>query len=393
MYKYLTSIATIIIILFVCIMSIITPDKDVSDLEGRKLQELPLPNIIINDDFNRNAYIYELLNGDMFKKWDSYFSDNFFKREYLVNSFTNIQNFLNKKYINDVYLGKDDYIFSLGSLQNNSINNCTDYFETFADRFINSQVYIVNLPQKNMVYENNLPIDNYKSGLNIYMDNFLCNISSDKLNLLDCRSVINDKKNYFYKTDHHWNMNGTYEAYKYIINNIFINYNEIGNAKDKDEFKIKSYKNYFVGTDGRKVGQLVKGAEDLDIYYSNDFDNYKVYNQDGKFQLLHEEYLNKEKFNNDYMVYLGGDNPIVKIENTNSSNDLKIAMIGDSMDNSLVPLMASHFKELYSYDLRHYKEDIINELDNINPDIIILIGLSSNFLNGSDSEIFKWNLN
>lgn len=393
MYKYLTSIATIIIILFVCIMSIITPDKDVSDLEGRKLQELPLPNIIINDDFNRNAYIYELLNGDMFKKWDSYFSDNFFKREYLVNSFTNIQNFLNKKYINDVYLGKDDYIFSLGSLQNNSINNCTDYFETFADRFINSQVYIVNLPQKNMVYENNLPIDNYKSGLNIYMDNFLCNISSDKLNLLDCRSVIDDKKNYFYKTDHHWNMNGTYEAYKYIINNIFINYNEIGNAKDKDEFKIKSYKNYFVGTDGRKVGQLVKGAEDLDIYYSNDFDNYKVYNQDGKFQLLHEEYLNKEKFNNDYMVYLGGDNPIVKIENTNSSNDLKIAMIGDSMDNSLVPLMASHFKELYSYDLRHYKEDIINELDNINPDIIILIGLSSNFLNGSDSEIFKWNLN
>lgn len=394
-YKYLTSIVTIVIVLFVGAMSIITPDKDISDLEGRQLQELPIPSKIINEGFNRSAYLYELLTGDMFKKWDSYFSDHIFSRDKIVNSFTYIQSNLDKKYINGAFLGKSDYIFSLNTISNteeSQLIESANYFEEFANRFKNSKTYLVNLPHKDMVYAHNLPISNYKSAISSSLDTIISNINSENINVLDFGNVINNNEELFYKTDHHWNMNGTFQAYDYIINNIKSDFEELSKAKSKDEFNIKTYENYFVGTDGRKVGQLVNSTEDIDVYYSKDFENYKVYNQDGEFKLLHEEFLDKEKFNNDYMVYLGGDNPEVKIENTKSSNDLKIVMIGDSMDNPLVPLMAGHFKELYSYDLRYYKEDIIKTIDNINPDMILLIGLSHNFVNGPNSEIFKWSI-
>ena len=394
-YKYITSIATIGIVLFVSAMSIITPDREISDLEGRQLQLLPTPGKIINEGFNKNAYLYELLTGDMFKKWDSYFSDHIYNRDMIVSTFTDIQGNMDKKYVNGAFLGKDNYVFSptqVMEVQDSTYIQSANYFNNFAERFDKSNTYIVNLPKKEMVYADNMPIDNYKSGVSVGIDEMLSNIDKDKIEVLDFRSVINKDDNLFYKTDHHWNMNGTYKAYEYIINSLRNDFKEVGSPKSKDEFEIKKYENYFVGTDGRKVGQLVKEAEDIELYYSDDFKNYNVYNQDGEFELLQDKFLDEEKFNNDYMVYLGGDNPELMIENTRSNNDLKIVMIGDSMDNPLVPLMAGHFKKLYSYDLRSYQDDIIKTVEEINPDIIMLIGLSPNFIDGAKSEIFKWDI-
>lgn len=392
-YKYITSIATIGIVLFISIMSIITPDRETSDLEGRTLQIFPSPSNIIDEGFNKNAYLYELLTGDMFKKFDNYFSDQIYNRDTIVSTYSDVQGSLDKKYINGAFLGDDNYIFSpaqLGQLQENAYIESANHFNNFAYKFDESKIYMVNLPRKEMVYEDNMPIDEYKSAINIGIDKLIDNIDKHKIDVLDFRNIINQDDNLFYKTDHHWNMNGTYKCYEYIINNLNNDFKEVENSKSKDEYEIITYENYFVGTDGRKVGQLVEKAEDIDVYYSEDFKYYNVYNEDGKFNLLHDKYLDKEKLNNDYMVYLGGDNPEIKIENTKSNNDLKIVMIGDSMDNPLVPLMASHFNELYSYDLRHFNEDIIKTIEDINPDIIMLIGLSDLFLSGEESEIFKW---
>ena len=67
-------------------------------------------------------------------------------------------------------------------------------------------------------------------------------------------------------------------------------------------------------------------------------------------------------------------------------------MIGDSMDNPLVPFMGIHFNEVHSFDLRSYNEDIIKSIEDINPDIIMCIGLSTSIIDAQESEIFKWNL-
>lgn len=393
-YKYITSIVVVVVTLSISIISIVIPDKEISELEARELQEVPLPNKLISEDFNRNAYIYELLTGDMFKKWDNYFSDHILNRDKIVSAYTAIQEILDKKYVNGAFLGKDDYIFSTSTVMgvsNEDLKNSADYFNDFANKFKNSETYIVNLPSKSMVYEDKMPIDNYVSPDNEYIDEVLSNIDNN-VNVLDFRSIISSDEDLYYKTDHHWNMTGTYKAYNYIINNIEKKFEMVGRPKSKDEFDIEIYEKYFVGTDGRKVAQLVKDGENIEIYNNEDMINYKVRGRRTKDKLIHREYLSEEKLNNDYDVYLASDNPEVIVENMNSNNDLKIVMIGDSMDNPLVPLMAFHFREIYSYDLRYYKEDIISKIDQINPDIIMLIGLSEHFIKGENSRVLKWNI-
>ncbi|MGL5245552.1 MAG: hypothetical protein ACRC7R_10300, partial [Sarcina sp.] len=91
---------------------------------------------------------------------------------------------------------------------------------------------------------------------------------------------------------------------------------------------------------------------------------------------------------NNYSMYIDGDNPEVIVRNLKSNNNLKIVMIGDSMDNPLIPLMADYFHTIYSYDLRHYNKSIIEKINEIKPDIVMLIGLSEGFID-ENSKVFN----
>ncbi|MBQ3421817.1 MAG: hypothetical protein IJH34_09115, partial [Romboutsia sp.] len=145
-YKYMTSVGVIGIVVFVGIMSILTPDKETSELDGRTLQTLPS----IKWNFK------ETLDGSFFKEWDSYFSDHIFKRDTIVNAYSSIQDTLDKKYVNGVYLGEDEYVFTLNEVKgmtDSKLENSAEHFNKIADKFSNAKSYLVNLPQKSMIYE------------------------------------------------------------------------------------------------------------------------------------------------------------------------------------------------------------------------------------------------
>ena len=76
------------------------------------------------------------------------------------------------------------------------------------------------------------------------------------------------------------------------------------------------------------------------------------------------------------------------MENTESNNGLTIVMIGDSMDNPLIPLVAENFNKIYSFDLRYYKDNLNEKLHEINPDIILINGLQGKILK-NDFKITK----
>lgn len=112
-----------------------------------------------------------------------------------------MQGSLNEKYVKGAFLGEDNYIFSTTNIicvQDYTFIESTNYFNDFMN-------------------------------------------------------VVNKDEKLFYKTDYHWNMNGTYKAHEYIINSLNSNFKEIGNSKLKDEFNTSKYEKYFVDTDGRKV--------------------------------------------------------------------------------------------------------------------------------------------
>ena len=156
-YKYITSILIIGFILTISIMSIITPDKEISEVEGRTLQQPPTPKNI-ND---KNLYKEEIMNGQLFIKWDNYFSDHIYNRNEMVDVYTKLQARLNKKYINEVYIGKDGELIKSSNYNDyneNELKERADNFNEFAKVFKESKNYIATIPNKNHAYENKMPI-------------------------------------------------------------------------------------------------------------------------------------------------------------------------------------------------------------------------------------------
>lgn len=393
-YKNISSIGVILIIVIISISSLITTDKEISELEARKLQLMPTINNLVNKEktHNFNAYIYEVLTGALFTKWENYFSDHIYLRNKMVDTYTFIQSKLNKKYINDVYLGSDGYFLSNTNpkgITDNKLKEIGEYFNSIAEEFDKSKIYMVNLPHKSTVYENNMPIKDYKSLSRVYINKLWSNIDKDKIEIIDIDNIFNNEYDLFYKTDHHWNMNGAWKAYEYIIDELSKEFIEIHQAKTKDFYNIETYEECFIGSDGRRVKQFVRKMDNIEVYRHKNIDDYKVWINDDEGEFFYESNLKKDMFSG-YGIYLNGDNAEVVIENAKSINDLSIVVIGDSMDNKLIPLLAPHFYKIYSYDLRLYKEDLNNTIKNINPDIIMFNGLTNHYI---DSELKIFNIN
>ncbi|WP_042271235.1 hypothetical protein [Faecalimicrobium dakarense] len=177
-YKYTTSILVIGFTLFVGVMSILTPDKLTSQQEGRTLQPLPK-----GETFEEGSYKKELLNGEAFKKWDNYFSDHIYGRSKLVNTYTDMQMSLGKKYINGIYLGEDNELIksdNYGMYDEEYRTKRAQHFNKFADRFSNAKAYLVNIPNKNYAYEEKMPIKDFKSGQSIFIGDILNKIDKEK---------------------------------------------------------------------------------------------------------------------------------------------------------------------------------------------------------------------
>lgn len=388
-YRYSTSIAVLLIIFMFQSLSVLKQDIKFSMLEGRTLQAMPSKELYVTDEneYDEKEFVKSIMNGEYFRKWDRYFSDQTVLRETLVNQYTRIQKNNDKKYINGVYLGEDEYLFSIPNLDYDyvDIEERINHFNSLQDEFISSKIYIAVYPSKDMLYPELVPIKGYISEEKKYLDKILQGLDSNKIKALDFYDVAKGKSDLYYKTDHHWNMDGTYLGYKSIIELMSKEFTEIGLPKDEGYYNINTFEKHFVGSDGRKIGQAVDTLEDIKLYRFDDEINMKVTINGEEGKLYNTEYLSEDKYNNDYVTYLKGDNGETIIENTKSNNDIVIAIIGESMDNPLIPLMSVHFNKTYSYDLRDYKEDINKALHDLEPDIILINGLPGGFLSSDDT--------
>lgn len=161
---------------------------------------------------------------------------------------------LGKKYINGIYLGENNELIksdNYGIYDEEYRTKRAEHFNKFADEFENAKTYVVNIPNKNYAYENKMPIDNFKSGQSIFIDDIFNKIDKEKVEVLDLTKELRKDENNYYKTDHHLNMNGAYSSYKAIIENINKEMPQVQKPKSKSDFEIKTYEEVFIGSYGR----------------------------------------------------------------------------------------------------------------------------------------------
>lgn len=161
-------------------------------------------------------------------------------------------------------------------------------------------------------------------------------------------------KEYFYKTDHHWNYKGSYKAYTECLNLLKINDKPLEPIEEINLGK-------FSGSKGSAVGAGLDQFSDDLIVYTFELPKRSVTSNGSSVPSYTAsiEKFDDPKETRSYAAYYGTDIGELVFSTGDESKD-NIIIIGESYDNAILELLAGHFNNIYSIDLRHY-ERIIGE--------------------------------
>ena len=143
-----------------------------------------------------------------------------------------------------------------------------------------------------------------------------------------------------------------------------------------EDFQVKTVDDFY-GTYYSKFRGNFVSSEPF-TYYDFDDDNLEiefagVENKESR--LFFEEYL-KER--DKYKMFLGGNDPLVTIQNDDAPYDEKILVLKDSYANAMTPYLAKSFQEVHLLDLRYYNASLKDYIEKVDFDrVILLYGIDS----------------
>ena len=196
-----------------------------------------------------------------------------------------------------------------------------------------------------------------------------------------------DRSELYFDTDQHWKPYTALWAAQRIYSHL--RESEAGweydeKKFDSDNFECKTYEDWFLGSIGKKTGELYAGTDDFDLIWPKyrtdyDFTADTATGKDrrsGSFEdvMFRKENLKKDYFNvNTYAAYIGGDYRENKITNRLTENRKKVLILRDSFSCVLFPFMTLDVGEATTLDLRHYRKmSVMDYLKTHDIDIVLI---------------------
>lgn len=149
-----------------------------------------------------------------------------------------------------------------------------------------------------------------------------------------------------------------------------------------DKWRKEIFKNYFLGSRGKKVTLNRTKPDDISIYHplfsTNIYVDIPAENikQQGDFDILYDKgYLGEVDYyhKNSYAAYSHADQPYMYIRNDNIMDNKKVLLIKNSFGNVVLPFLVTQFKHTYELDLRHFNGSAHNFIGHIKPDVVIVL--------------------
>lgn len=327
---------------------IIGPRSEFSENENRMLQTFP------------QLRFSDLTDGTYMKAMESYVCDQFPLRDQFVDLCTRTQLFLRKTELNSDYStqpGKAGVYFGgNGHLYEPTLPDTEQTFEQNAaalGAFAKKEgipFYLLPVPSAAQEQTENLPA--YAAPGDQLRDfNSLQQNVGDRGHVINLFPLLNLKSagDVYFKTDHHWNMQGAYLGYQALIH-------AMGKpCVPLPDYTVRTATQPFYGT---LYSKAVYGGQQPDSF------SYPVWNgmdavtvQIGSNQssgIYRTEYLDKK---DKYSVYLGG-NPAVAVVRNPAAPNGKLLLLKDSFANSMIPYLCRNFSEIHMVDLRYFNQDL-----------------------------------
>lgn len=219
-------------------------------------------------------------------------------------------------------------------------------------------------------------------------DQFLSLLAEHGADTVDLRPLFEATEDYaawFFRTDHHWKPEAAFYAWQYLTTILEEDYGISTDPVYTDEANYDQvvYEDYFLGSQGKRVGTLYAGTDDITEYIPKFETNFTytcpfyAIDRSGPFEeslLFPERVAEKDYFGgNPYTLYAGGDYPQATIVNHLNPDGKKIVLLRESFSCAFTPFLALSCSELTTIDLRYFSGDLPETLSQLDPDLVIVL--------------------
>lgn len=370
-FKRLPGVIFMVLLLGLAGKEALSHQRTYSPVEKRELQTRP------------EISITKVLDGRFQKKYESYLRDQFPGRDHWVSFQTDMELFMGKNEIHNVYIGKNHYLlehYTEKEFDPQQISKNLQALEKFVGKTKqNADVHVMMVPTKSWVLREKLPAfaPHYKEQK--FYDALQQKLEKEDV-LISVEPVLDAHKEeeIYYRTDHHWTTLGAWYAYEQYTKAVG---GDLQRAQGKKKFRCISKE--FYGTTYAKIN-YARQADKIEIYEPADKLRV-VYNMgEKKTKTLYD--FSFLKTADQYSVFTGGNQAVLEITG-GIKNGKTLLLIKDSFANSILPFLAEDYEKLVVVDLRQLNVSGDRLLEMFSPTDILILYNSAQFAQDKEFEI------
>lgn len=370
-FKRLPGVIFMVLLLGLAGKEALSHQRTYSPVEKRELQTRP------------EISITKVLDGRFQKKYESYLRDQFPGRDHWVSFQTDMELFMGKNEIHNVYIGKNHYLlehYTEKEFDPQQISKNLQDLEKFVGKAKqNADVHVMMVPTKSWVLREKLPAfaPHYKEQK--FYDALQQKLEKEDV-LISVEPVLDAHKEeeIYYRTDHHWTTLGAWYAYEQYTKAVG---GDLQRAQGKKKFRCISKD--FYGTTYAKIN-YARQADKIEIYEPADKLRV-VYNMgEKKTKTLYD--VSFLKTADQYSVFTGGNQAVLEITG-GIKNGKTLLLIKDSFANSILPFLAEDYEKLVVVDLRQLNVSGDRLLEMFSPTDILILYNSAQFAQDKEFEI------
>jgi hypothetical protein len=370
-FKRLPGVIFMVLLLGLAGKEALSHQRTYSPVEKRELQTRP------------EISITKVLDGRFQKKYESYLRDQFPGRDHWVSFQTDMELFMGKNEIHNVYIGKNHYLlehYTEKEFDPQQISKNLQALEKFVGKAKqNADVHVMMVPTKSWVLREKLPAfaPHYKEQK--FYDALQQKLEKEDV-LISVEPILDAHKEeeIYYRTDHHWTTLGAWYAYEQYTKAVG---GDLQRAQGKKKFRCISKD--FYGTTYAKIN-YARQADKIEIYEPADKLRV-VYNMgEKKTKTLYD--VSFLKTADQYSVFTGGNQAVLEITG-GIKNGKTLLLIKDSFANSILPFLAEDYEKLVVVDLRQLNVSGDRLLEMFSPTDILILYNSAQFAQDKEFEI------
>lgn len=369
-FKRLPGVIFMVLLLGLAGKEALSHQRTYSPVEKRELQTRP------------EISITKVLDGRFQKKYESYLRDQFPGRDHWVSFQTDMELFMGKNEIHNVYIGKNHYLlehYTEKEFDPQQISKNLQALEKFVGKAKqNADVHVMMVPTKSWILREKLPAfaPHYKEQK--FYDALQQKLEKEDV-LISVEPVLDAHKEeeIYYRTDHHWTTLGAWYAYEQYTKAVG---GDLQRAQGKKKFRCISKD--FYGTTYAKIN-YARQADKIEIYEPEDKLRV-VYNMgEKKTKTLYD--FSFLKTADQYSVFTGGNQAVLEITG-GIKNGKTLLLIKDSFANSILPFLAEDYEKLVVVDLRQLNVSGDRLLEMFSPTDILILYNSAQFAQDKEFE-------